>query len=97
MVRYKYTPGFENAWSRYPHYEQRSKKVEAFRVWERDELEDEAEQVCNTIDAYRRSEDATKNCGQFVPGFQVWIKGRDFSEEPVAAYAAPIPFRNKQL
>ena len=96
-VKHAYTPGFQQAWSRYPHYEQRSKKVAAFRVWERDELEDEAEQVCKVIDAYRRSEDATKDGGQYVGGMQVWLKDRDFDEEPVASHSAPIPFRNRQL
>jgi hypothetical protein len=80
-----YTDGFLRAWGTYPHFEQRSRKREAFDVWRRLQLDPLADAVVAWIEAGRRSADWTRDGGSIVPGFQVWLKGREFGDPPPLA------------
>lgn len=88
-----YTPGFLVAWSAYtaqPHKVGRSAKIAAFVEWDKLALEPLAEKVLAWIVVMRASDDWTKDGGQFVPGMQVWLKGRDFSEPPPVPERSPV-------
>ena len=86
-----YTAGFLQAWKAFPHFEQRSKKRETFEVWRRLALEPLAESITAWIEAGRKSDDWIRDAGARVPGMQVWLKGRDFSEPAPVAKATPRP------
>ena len=75
-----YPPGFEKCWEAYPHYGQRSVKGKAFKVWQRQKLEDTSIAVLDWIEA--ASPDWAIEGGKYVQGFQVWLNGRDFDSPP---------------
>ena len=77
-----YEDGFLHAWEEFPHFEGRSKKREAFAVWDRMKLEGHAVEVLDWIKRLKQSEGWTKDGGRFVPGMQAWLRGQDFSEAP---------------
>jgi len=85
-----YPPGFEQAWEAYPHWEYRSTRKLALKVWKRDKLEDNIENVLRWIEVCSRGDDWTKQGGKFVPGMQVWMNQRDFSENPPEVKADPL-------
>lgn len=74
--------GFDRAWKTYPHYQGRSVKAEARKVWNQRKLETVAESVLTWIDAYAQTEDWQRESGSRVPGMQVWLKKPDFSDKP---------------
>jgi hypothetical protein len=78
-----YSDGFVKAWGTYPHFGQRSLKRRAFEVWRKENLERITDSIVAWIEAGRRSDDWIRDAGQFVPGMQVWLKGRDFSDPPM--------------
>lgn len=78
-----YPPGFEAAWELYPHVTGRSKKAESLKVWTRRKLEPLSSSVVAWVELLKTCEEWTKDSGKFVPGFQRWIGGHDFAEEPV--------------
>lgn len=95
-----YSPGFLQAWQTYPHNGQRSVKRKAFAVWLRDGLEECPEAVLAWIEDARGSADWRRDSGAFVPGMQVWLNGRDFSDPPRVSKAAavfPVDFENRLL
>lgn len=77
-----YPPGFERAWKAYPHFEQRSRKAHAAKVWKRRQLEPLTESVLAWIVAGRETTDWTKESGAFVSGMQAWLSGPDFRDPP---------------
>ena len=84
-----YSPGFIAFWDAYP-LGKRSKKLEAWTVWQRDELEEFATTI--TRDVLRRKTHHwawVKERGQFIPGAQVYLNGRRWNDdiEPIPAAA----------
>jgi len=77
-----YQPGFLAAWNAYPHHSTRSKKAQSAEIWRKLGLEAHSAAILSWIEAASASQDWQKQAGAFVPGFQVWIKGRDFDEKP---------------
>ena len=76
------TDGFDRAWNAYPHYEQRSRRAQALTVWRSRGLESVTETVLAHVEACQGGSDWQRERGQFIPGFQVWLKGPDFSQPP---------------
>ena len=87
-TRTKTTPGFDAAWVFYPHFERRSSKRKAAEVWGKLGLEFYPANVLAWITAERATDDWKREGGQFVPGFEVWLKKHDFSEPPASLVAA---------
>lgn len=77
------TGGFQNAWNAYPHHQQRSKRGAAWKLWVKAELEPLEANVRAHIEASRAGSDWTREGGRFVPAFQAWLNGRDFTEPPL--------------
>jgi len=77
-----YPDGFTKAWAAFPHFGQRSKKRKAFEIWQRSGLEAQADAVVAWIEAGKGADDWVREEGKFVPGMQVWLHGRDFSDPP---------------
>lgn len=75
-----YPEGFSAAWAAFPHRSGRSKKAESLKLWKKLKLEPVANTVLAWIAYATQTDDWTKDSGRYVPGFQVWIKGHDFTE-----------------
>jgi hypothetical protein len=94
--RTQYPSGFLRCWFSYPHFGTRSKKAEAVKVWTRLKLEPLTDNVAAWIEFGKQQQDWQKDGGQYVPGFQVWIKGPDFSEPPAAMQPTKPRFESEQ-
>jgi len=69
-------------------------------VWQREGLEAQADAVLAWIAAGRATADWQRDGGAYVPGMQVWLHGRDFSEpppDPVPVRIDPQPSRYRTL
>lgn len=76
----EFSPGFLAFWEAYPT-QKRSKRLEAWRTWQSDKLEE----FTNTIvrDVERRKVEHwpwIKDGGQFIPGAQVYLNGRRWND-----------------
>lgn len=91
----EYPPGFLDAWERYPHHGQRSRKALALKVWKYRNIERHRDNVPFWIEAYERCDDWQKDGGAYIPGMQVWLRGIDFSEKPALGQTAFDPPRQK--
>jgi uncharacterized protein YdaU (DUF1376 family) len=76
-----YSDGFIGFWDAYPSGK-RSKKLEAWKVWYRDELEEFASAIVKDIER-RKSEHWgwLKENGAFIPGAQVYLNGRRWNDD----------------
>jgi hypothetical protein len=82
MNKTTYSPGFCLAWAQYPHFQTRSYKKKAWERWKTLGLEGLTPNVLKWIEASRKSDDWQEGR---VPGFQAWLSGPDFTEEPMSA------------
>lgn len=82
-----YSPGFERFWEAYPSGK-RSKKTEAWAVWQRDDMEEFTDTIVTDVRTRAaRHWGWIKEAGRFIPGAQVYLNGRrwnDDIEEPPA-------------
>jgi hypothetical protein len=92
-----YPEGFSAAWSAYPHFEARSKKILAGKVWSDLGLEALSTSVLEWIAYQRGTSDWAKEGGRMVPGMQVWLKGVDFWEKPRSAAKVAVLEENRLL
>ena len=87
-----HSAGFDAFWDAYPAGK-RSKKAEAWKVWQRDELEDFAGTIIKDVeDRKAKHWGWIKDGGQFIPGAQVYLNGQrwkdDFEPPPLGGIAA---------
>ena len=78
----RYTDEFSAAWQAYPHHGTRSKKRDAFKVWKRDKLDKIGPAVQAWIEAAKQTDDWQRENGQYIPGMQAWLNGKDFNDDP---------------
>jgi hypothetical protein len=87
----KYSEAFETAWKAYPHRGSRSSKAESYERWRSMRLEAVdglPSKIVGWIEYLKAQPDWTKNSGEFVPGFQVWLSKRVWTngDPPAAAH-----------
>jgi hypothetical protein len=87
----KYSEAFEAAWKAYPHRGSRSSKAESYERWRSMRLEAVdgiPAKITGWIEYLKSQPDWTKNSGEFVPGFQVWLSKRVWTngEPPAVAH-----------
>lgn len=76
-----YSPGFERFWEAYPNGK-RSKKAEAWAVWQRDKMEEFADTIVRDVANRQRLHWGwIKNGGEFIPGAQVYLNGRRWNDD----------------
>lgn len=90
-----YPPGFLTAWQAYPHHAHRSSKPQSAAVWKKLRLEHHTAGVLRWIEACSADEDWIKESGSLVPGFQVWLKRPDFTEDPPKNGPKPMQLSEK--
>lgn len=76
-----YSPGFERFWAAYPAGK-RSKKAEAWKVWQRDEMEEFSDTIVKDV-VYRSASHWgwVKEDGRYIPGAQVYLNGRRWNDD----------------
>ena len=82
-----YSAGFERFWATYPSGK-RSKKAEAWKVWQRDQMEEFADAIVKDVEKRRAMHWGwVKEEGKFIPGAQVYLNGRRWTDdiEPIPA------------
>lgn len=82
----KYPAGLVRFWSSVlPKGRARSSLRECLIVWESDNLEEMAVQVIAALEAWNRSDDWTKEGGEFVLGAHRWLKRAKYESPPEQA------------
>jgi hypothetical protein len=95
--RATYPADFEAFWSAYPT-RRRKEKPDAFKAWTKLTQEYTVAQVMASLEVEKRSEDWTKNNGEFVPMPGRWLRRLDpddVTASPEVAVDVPEPFRGK--
>lgn len=77
----QHSPGFERFWAAYPSGK-RSKKLEAWKVWQRDDLEEYADTLVRDIEKRLTMHWGwIKDGGAYIPGAQVYLNGRRWNDD----------------
>lgn len=82
----EYSPGFQRFWAVYPDGK-RSKKAEAWAVWQRDKMEEFADTIVRDVETRKKMHwKWIKEGGAFIEGAQVYLNGRRWNDD-----IEPIP------
>lgn len=92
-----YPPGLLMVWDAAPpKARERSSRVDCSVWWKKHRCEDIAETVLTGLEAWKASEEWTKDGGQFVPGLHRWLKARKWLEPPQPTNGAAVSRRQQQ-
>lgn len=82
---------FESAWAAYPQWGRtRSSKAKALASWKQEaKLAGSEARLLSAVTSYSVCDDATKSGGQFVPGFDRWLKDGKWEHWGEVQEAAP--------
>lgn len=83
---------FDSFWKSWPSHSRKVNRKGAEKLWERDGLDNMADDVMAALEVWKRSESWTKNGGEFIPGPVVWLNQRRY-EDTEAATAKPAIFK----
>lgn len=82
MGRFDYTsyPYFTRCWKAYPHYKNRSSRLDSLKVWKKRHLEYN-NNVWEWLLTFKK-EDWGGVPGHVIPAMEKWLRRTDFSEPP---------------
>ncbi len=81
IVTDEYPAGFRRFWDAYPDGK-RSKKADAFKVWERDGMEEFADVLVADVEKRKAMHWGwMKDNGQYIPGAQVYLNGQRWKDD----------------
>jgi len=65
--------GFDVFWASWPRHPRKAGKAKCQAIWKREKLNTHAEQILEALEAYKVSDQWTKDGGQFIPAPQTWL------------------------
>jgi hypothetical protein len=81
---------FSEFWSVWPKSSRKGRKAECEKLWKAKSFEAEASAIITHVKAMSKSEDWTKDGGQYIPAPIVYLRGRRWDGAEVSAVAAQI-------
>lgn len=72
------SPCFDLFWRVWPTHRRKVDRLKCIKKWNRQKLDDQAEEIIDAVKRWKVSEDWTKDNGQFIPAPLVWLNRRSW-------------------